>query len=352
MAEASRDESAGRLAEAVAGYDRATALAKRDRDRDQARWDAADAVAREQDVAGAVARFDAIVRAGPSEHQAEAAYRAAVLRIEHGDAGAGWGELEQVPRRFPSSGIAHVAVRKLVAHASEAGPAASDEELAALSRDLGSTELAQLVAFLSADHAEASGKADLARDSFLKIADRWPYPFGAFFDEALWRASLLDESLGRYGPAVADLERLVSVRETTSLVGSYERLRYVPAMLRLGELYRDRLNDHAKARATFHRLYAEFEHTTKRARALWLEAALWQEDGDRAKACETLATMVREFPDSRYVPCALDRCPGLRRPERSAAPKECHAYIERVSAEAASDGGRAPDAGRATDEER
>jgi tetratricopeptide (TPR) repeat protein len=327
MAQASRDESAGRLAEAVRGYDRAAGLASRAPDRDQARWNAADVAAHEHDIADAAARFDAIASSA-GEHQAEAAYRAALLRVEHGNAEEGWRQLERVTRRFPSSGIAHVAVRKLVAHADDLGPAAGAEELAALGRDLASTELAQLVAFLTAEHVEASGQAALARDSFLNVADRWPYPFGSFFDEALWRASLLDERLGRSEAAIADLERLVSVRETTSIMGSYERLRYVPAVLRIGELYRDRLHDRPKARAAFHRLYTEFDRSTKRAKALWLEAALWWDDGDRAKACSTLATMVREFPDSRYVPCAVVRCPELRRPEKSGAPLRCPAYIE------------------------
>ena len=332
MAEGSRAESAGRLAEAVEAYDRAASTAKRSRDRDQSRWDAADVLAREQDISGAVARFEAIARDGTSEHQAEAAYRVAILRIHHGDADEGWRELETVPRRFPSSGIAHVAVRRLVEHADEGGPSSSAAELRSLEGDLGSTELAPLVAFLSAEHIEAAGDAARARDRYASIADRWPYPCGAFFDDALWHASLLDESLGRYQAAVDDLERLVRVRETTSIMGSYERLKYVPAMLRLGELYRDRLHDRPRARATFHRLYTDFDRSTKRAEALWLEAALWREDGDRAKACETLGTLVREFPDSRYVPCAVERCTELRRPEKSGAPRDCRPYIDRERA--------------------
>jgi tetratricopeptide (TPR) repeat protein len=332
MAQGSRAESAGRLAEAVEAYDRAATEAKRARDRDQSRWDAADVLARAQDISGAVARFEAIARDAGSEHQAEAAYRVAILRIDHGSADEGWRELERVPRRFPSSGIAHVAVRRLVAHADEGGPSSSDEELRSLERDLSSTELAQLVAFLAAEHIEAAGDAARARDAYVRIADRWPYPFGAFFDDALWHASLLDEGLGHYELAVDDLERLVRVRETTSIMGSYERAKYVPAMLRLGSLYRDRLHDHARARAAFHRLYTDFDRSAKRAEALWLEAALWQEDGDRAKACETLGTLVREFPDSRYVPCAVERCSELHRPDKSGAPKECRPYIERETA--------------------
>jgi outer membrane protein assembly factor BamD (BamD/ComL family) len=100
-------------------------------------------------------------------------------------------------------------------------------------------------------------------------------------------------------------------------------------MLRLGALYRDALHDHAKAIATFHRLYTDYAHSTKRAEALWEEAHVWRADGDAKTACDRLATMVSQFPDSRYVPCATKECPEVKRPERSGAPAECREYIER-----------------------
>ncbi|MGH7438277.1 MAG: hypothetical protein ACRENE_21540, partial [Polyangiaceae bacterium] len=80
FAEASRDEGAGRFAEAATAYDRAAAAARRERDRDQARWDAAVLVARIGPVGDALARLDDIAT-DRREHAAEAALRAADLRI-------------------------------------------------------------------------------------------------------------------------------------------------------------------------------------------------------------------------------------------------------------------------------
>ncbi len=322
FAQAARAESAGRFAEAARGYDDAATAAVRPRDRDQARWDAAESLAHAGNIAEAAARYSAMAFDPSSEHRAEAAYRAALAGIEHGDPDRGWQEMEQVPRRFPSHGVAHVAVRRLVGHADEEGPSAALAELRSLERDLASTELEELVAFLAAQHLETSGVAEVAREAYSRIADRWPYPFGAFWDDALWHASLLDEKLGRYPAAVDDLERMVRERETTFLVGSYERPLYVA-------LYRDRLGDHARARDAFHRLYADFTHSTKRDDALWLEASLWREDGDAQTACSRLATLVRDFPSSRYVPCAARECAGITPGEGGKAPSECHAYLMR-----------------------
>jgi tetratricopeptide (TPR) repeat protein len=330
FAAATRAETAGRFAEAEADYDDAAKAAVRARDRDQAVWDAAEMCIRAGSVRDALSRLDAVASDSSSEHRAEAAFRAARLRIEHGDAERGWNDMEQIPRRFPSHGVGHVAVRRLVAHADERGARAGLDEARALERDLAGGELDQLATFLVAQHIEALGDDGQARDEYLRIADRWPYPFGSFFDDALWEASILDEKLGRAAAAADDLERMVRERETTTIMGTYERPKYVPAMLRLGELYRDRLHDHAKARDAFHRLYAEYTHSTARDDALWLEAALWREDGDAATACDRLATLVHDFPDSRYVPCAIGECKGLVRPKKSDAPATCHAYIGRT----------------------
>ena len=67
-------------------YDKAVSAAARDRDQDQARWDAAEATARAGNVAGAASRF---WRRSPATEGAstrpEAAFRLAVLRIDTGD---------------------------------------------------------------------------------------------------------------------------------------------------------------------------------------------------------------------------------------------------------------------------
>jgi tetratricopeptide (TPR) repeat protein len=332
FAEAERDEGAGRYAEAAHAYEGAAAAAIRARDRDEARWGAAEMTARSGDVRGALERFAAIARDDASEHQADATYRVALLQIHGGNVEQGWREMEDVPRRFPSHGVSHVAVRHLVEHASEQGGTAALTELHALERDVGSTELAPLVAYLIAVELERTGNDQGAHEAYMQIADRWPYPFGAFFDDSLWRASLIDERQGRYDVAVDDLTRMLRERETTYLVGTYERPMYVPAMMRVGTLYRDRLHDRPHAIAAFHRLYSEFAHSTRRDDALWAEAGVWRDGGDERTGCDRLGTLVREFPDSRYVPCAVERCPGLARPHTSAAPAQCHEYITRAVA--------------------
>ena len=237
------------------------------------------------------------------------------------------------PRRFPTHGVAHVAVRRLVQHAEGAGPSAALDELRRLQRDLEGTELVQLVAFLAAEHLEASGDDRGAREAYGRIADRWAYPFGPFFDDSLWHASLIDEKLGLYQLAIDDLERLLRERETTIMMGSYERPKYVPAMVRVESCTAIASRPSACSRGVPPALHRFRALDPARPRP-WLEAALWREDGDAKAACNRLGTLVEKFPDSRYVPCAVEQCPGLARPPRSVAPRECHEYIARTTGRA------------------
>jgi outer membrane protein assembly factor BamD (BamD/ComL family) len=338
VAEARRAYGAGRFEEAALRYDEAARTAKVPRDAIFARYEAALARARAGDLPRAEAELRALATASPpNAYSAQAAFRAAMLTLAT-DPDAGYRELEDVVTRFPEDGVAEVAVTKLARHDDEAGP---DRALAHLDRLAarvrtpdGKSGTEQTIAYERAKRLDALGRTEQARDAYLAVAARWPYPFGSYFDDSLYRASEMDEKLGRYREAIADLERLLSFREEASFMGSYERPKYVPAILRVAKLYEERLGDRARAREALHRLYTDFEHSTLRDDALWREAELWREDGDQTTACDRLATLASDFPDSKYVPCATERCPSIKRPSKSKAPPTCHAYIERTPAPA------------------
>jgi outer membrane protein assembly factor BamD (BamD/ComL family) len=194
------------------------------------------------------------------------------------------------------------------------------------------TRIEEKVSYERARRLEALSQTAAARDAYLDVANRWPYPFGALNDDALYRAAEMEMKLDRPREAIALLERLLSQREVSSFMGSYERPRYLPAVLRIAQIYEDKLGDRAKARETLHRLYSQFATSTMRDDALWRESELWRKDGDVSTACDRLATLVSDFPDSRYVPCATVRCAAIKRPSRSKAPTTCHEYLLRGAA--------------------
>jgi tetratricopeptide (TPR) repeat protein len=325
LAEGRRAHHAGRFEAAAERFDEAARTAKQPRDAVYARYEAALARARGGDVARASRELHAIADANPpNAYSAEAAFKAADLAYRS-DPEAGLPELEAVVVRFPDDGSARLALLRVLRHDPDAALARID----ALAPRVRGKAVEQDLAYERAKRLAETGKREEALAAYLDIASRWPYPKGPYFDDALYRASEIEEALGRPAKAIEHLERLLSYRETSSVIGSYQRPRYTPALLRIAKLYEDALHDRVRARETLHRLYVEFRTSTERDDALWREADLWRKDGDAATACDRLGTLVSDFPDSRYVPCAMEKCSGLKRPAKSKAPTTCRAYLNR-----------------------
>ncbi len=233
--------------------------------------------------------------------------------------------------RFPNDGLGKPALHRILAHVDETqGPAGGLAYLRGVAPGLDRTERAEEVAYETAAHLETAGELEEAREEFIRTATRWRYPVGALWDDALFRAAGLDRRLGRPEAALADLDAMLSQQEASVLNGSYTRPRYPEAEMLAATICRDDLHDAARARALFHAAYTKFPDWAERDQALWMEAELWRKEARPEKECATLDVVVREFPDSRYVPCATARCPTLARPPSSHAPPECHPYIERA----------------------
>lgn len=326
LAEARRAHHAGRFDVAAERFDEAARTAKVKRDVAYARYEAAMARARAGDVARGARELRALA-GEDSAYAPQAAYKAADLAVRS-DPAAGHAELETVIERFPDDAVARVALARLVRQEEDAARGLA--KLETLAPKVKGHAAEEDAVYLRARYLADLGKHEEALAAFLEVAARWPYPKGGFFDDSLYRASEEEEKLGRPQRAIDHLERLLSFRESSTVIGSYERPRYVPSVLRIAKLYEDALHDRARARATLHRLYRDFRTSNERDDALWREADLWQKDGDAVTACARLGTLAKEFPDSRYVPCAVDRCGTIQRPAKSKAPATCREYLRRA----------------------
>jgi tetratricopeptide (TPR) repeat protein len=331
MADADQAEVSGRYGDSAAGYDAAARLALLARDQTHAIYLAALMFERAGDLGGARERYEALWHASPpTEDSGAAAYKEASMDIQAGDEHRGWEELRAMLLLFPNDGLGKSALHRILAHVDETdGAPAGLAFLHGIQAKLEHTERAEEVAYETAAHLLSLGKLPEARDAFVQTATRWRYPVGALWDDSLYRAAEIDQRLGRPEAALADLDAMLSQQEVSILNGSYTRPRYPRAEMLAAEICRDDLHDAPRARKLFHAAYASFPTWDQRDQALWMEAELWKQDQRLADECGTLDTLVREFPDSRYVPCSVARCPTLTRPAGSHAPAECHPYIER-----------------------
>lgn len=337
---------AGRHDEAARAFSSAALKARRVKDRDEARFLEGRSLERIGKYSEARQAYEKLL-AHPGPRTARAEFEIAELDIDHGDAERGWARLYEAARRHPEHGLARRAIQILAARAADdRGEEARLAWLHEREADLRGTDLAQVFAYeiaLSLERLERDGPA---HDAFLAVAARYPYPFGVFTDDALWHAALLDEKADRPGEAIEHLKLLISSREVSTGMGSYERPRYSAAQLKIAEIYRDKIKDHAAARREFHKLYASFTTSTLRDDALFAEALMLRDDKDEGGACAAMEALTKDFPDSRYAACAQAICPTAQPSKRS-----CAAYIvRRIRGDAgdAPEGEEQPDAERAT----
>ncbi len=321
MAEATRANGAGRDADAAQAFERAAANAKLANDAGFARQEAALAWIRAGDAARGVSQLRALA-ASPSTYAISAQYKLAdhELRVHEP---AAIEHLEAFLVAHPDTGYARAAFVKVLRQ--KDADATALAWLSTTRARVQGTDLEQRFAYEHARRLESAGNVQAARREYAAIADRWPYPKGVHFDEALVRSAQIEKSAGRPREAIALLQRLLAQREQSHVMGTYEKTAYAEAQLEIARLYAGPLADLAAARAAYHKAYADFPTSITRDDALWQESATWQED---ARKCEALRTLVREFPDSRYVPCAMASC-NLTRPKNSTAPARCHEYLTR-----------------------
>ena len=323
-----RAYGSGRYDEAAQHFHKAAEHAERIKDRDEALYLEAASYLRSGRHREARQAYEALLEVSPEgARAARSAYEIAQLELEKGDEAKGWKMIHDFVFRFPKSGLARRALLRYLVHLDE--EQGEKATIAYVARNLSwfdAHELGEVATYQKALRQEHVGREREARDTFVACARKYPYPYGGLFDDAFYRASILDEKLGEPANAIEHLEEMLRVREVATMHGSYERPRFSEAQMRIGELYRDELQQPDKARRAFRKLFDAFETSLLRDDALWAEAKLAAKQGDQEGTCDAVTLLVEELPDSRYAPCARLLCEDAPLPSGK---RSCRAYIAR-----------------------
>lgn len=308
-------------------YERAILVADSQRDADEARYRAADSYARAGERERAKKLYRELAARPAGERSARADFALADLELRSGDEAAGQAQLAEAIRRNPGSGVARTALTQHLRYLrGQGGTAMTLAYLDAERRRLGQSELAETLEYHYARELDDAGQTARARDAYLSCAARFPYPGGAYWDDALYRAAEKELALAAPERALEHLTRLLAEQESASLNGSYQRSRYAEGQLLIAHIYRDTLHDSARARRELRKVW--LNHPTSRLvdDALFEEAQLARDAKDQAGTCAPLRIIATERPDSRYAPCAHLLCAELP----ALAGRECRAYITRA----------------------
>lgn len=301
---------AGRFTEAARHFDEAAGQALRVKDRDEARFLQGRSMERAGRWKEARGAYEQILREdGP--RTARATFEVARLELDHGNADKGRAMLLDAAKRYPEHGLSTSAVKELARQAEDKG--AEEGRLSWLRANANTfkgTSLEQLFEYEIALSLERLNRDTEARDAFVESAERHPYPFGPYTDDALWHAALIEEDAGRHQEAIELLRRLLSPREVSTQMGSYERPRFSAAQMKIAEIYRDGLKDNDAALREFRRLYNGHPTSVLRDDAMWAEAAILRGQNKAEEACDVAKRLARELPESRFARCVTAFCPS------------------------------------------
>lgn len=325
-----RAKNAGRLDEAAVAFDQAARRAQRVKDRDEARFLEARAYEDAKRYDKARAAYQKLVDYNPEGPRGDRAlFELAQIELDHGNVERGRQMLRDAIVARPKAALARPGLIRLVRDLSEGpgGDASAITLLDGLWPKLKATELRDTTLYERALAVYRQGDKQAAHDALVALAQANPYPTGALTDDALLRAAKIDRELGAPKHAVRDLHELLAVVETADTMGSYERPKFPEAQLLLGTIYRDDLHDDDAAMRAFMRVYEMHTTSVLRDDGLWQAALLAHRRADTSETCALARELVRALPESRYVSCAPELCPGAEVPPKTRA---CPSYIKRT----------------------
>jgi tetratricopeptide (TPR) repeat protein len=296
--EAEAHQHSGRFAEAVVAYQRAAETAERRVDRDEMLYRASRVYARMKDFPNAIRICDELGNAQPvARRTLRARLDAARYRIETGEREAGETALRTLIVEEQESAAARSALRILSERYVDGAESKDDaiQWLDALIEETGDSSITEPLMGMKAEMLLLKGDKDEAFSVLEAQIAKFPYPQGARWDDALNR--MADISLERGDPkaAVGYLERMISVHESSFILGSYTRPLFSKSALRIGRIYRDELHDNKAAIAAFAHMRSEFPHSPHRDDSLLEEAMIRLDTGDSDGACELLGELLEDF---------------------------------------------------------
>lgn len=304
---AQRAYERGDFAAALAHWERAARHASDEHERSEAEYRRAATLERRGELARAEAAYLGIERAG-GERAARAAFARAALVLDR-DPARGHELLLSAALRFPSSGSAGHALDRVLDHVARTrGAPAALAEAERLLAALAGSELEERLRFARASRLEELDRSAAALAAYLELTERFPYPRGAYWDDALLGVARLELERNQPERAIAALERLLAERETARISGSYERKAYARARFTIAEIYRDRLDAPARARREFRRVFEDHPTSLLGDDALFEEALIALRARNEAGACESARVLAERARESRYARCLHELC--------------------------------------------
>lgn len=236
-------------------------------------------------------------------------YRAGRIYLQTGREVEGYKLLWHTITEYPDEHHARDALHVIIRDGRRRNSTQLYQVLGSLLQPLADSLLADNLLYAMADLAErefGDTQSALAHHDKLSL----DYPDSTMRDDALWHGARLARQLGDGRGAVERLRKLLATREVSIFPGSYLSVWLDNGQLELGRILRDDLREYRAALRAFRELPELYPDSILVDDAVWETALTYQAMNDAARACRTLATLNRRWPDSKY---GLDKGPALAR---------------------------------------
>lgn len=233
--------------------------------------------------------------------------RAGDLLLRAGDITPAWTALWRVVTDWPDEPPAADALRTLLEDGRRRDARALADQISQVLTPLAETLVADNLVWSLADLTEHELANLPAARAFY---DRIPadYPKSGLRDDSRWHAARLSLALQDPEGAVTRLRALLATREVAFGTGSYFSVWLDDAQLELGKVLRDQLADYPGAIAAFQQLPKHYPASILKDDALYELAVTQHKAGNGKGACEALAQLKQQSPDSKYIATGAELC--------------------------------------------
>lgn len=238
--------------------------------------------------------------AGDDATASIATHRAGELLLRAGRTIEAWTALWKCVTDWPDEASAGDALRTLVEDGRRRDARALADQLGKVLTALAQTQVADNLLWSLADLTEHELDNLAAARAFY---DQIPvdHPKSGLRDDARWHGARLSRAMSDPQGAVARLRGLVATREVAFGAGSYFSIWLDDGQLELGKVLRDDLGDTSGAIAAFEKLPKDYPASILKDDALWELAVTHARAKNVGKACQTIAKLAKQSPDSKYL---------------------------------------------------
>lgn len=298
LAEGERNMGHGRYEEAAVDFAEAADEAERRVDLDEALYRQTIALTQLERYDEAIAILQEVADRRPvSRRTSRAMFEIALIRLDHlhQDAQA-MQDFERVMHETPDDGLGSRSLYYILRDFENRGD--SQGAIAFCDRlygELGNSTLGDDLLRAKANLQLLIGDRAGARTSLEELVQRYPYPYGQRWDDAIVTLAEMDVEDGQPQRAIDRLKELVNRNEETNLVGSYTLPSMPRAQMRIAQIYRDELHDYPEASDAYEYLLRRFPRSVLRDDALYQAGVMWLENGEHDRGCRFLRRVLDDF---------------------------------------------------------